>query len=194
MKILSIDPSLTDTGVCVLSGIPIGPLAEPLQWKVNRVKSKPSGSGYARVFDRINHIVNMVDVLSSDPPDPALIMLERPALSRNTGHAHDRAGLWWLLYRMLAEEFSPELILCPEPNLRPKYATGRGNASKDEVMAAAIKRYGPMGAEITNNNEADAVVQAAMGARLLGYPIESSLPKTHLDALRTLSPPMKGNP
>ena len=73
---------------------------------------------------------------------------------------------------------------------RAKYATGRGNAGKDEVLLAVSRRYPH--APIVNNDQADAVALAAMGARLLGEPIEDSLPKTHLDALAKLAAPEIG--
>ena len=62
-----------------------------------------------------------------------------------------------------------------------KYATGKGTASKMEVMAAAIKRYPQF--DIANDNEADAVILTAFLARALGRPIEESLPQANLAAL-----------
>jgi crossover junction endodeoxyribonuclease RuvC len=75
------------------------------------------------------------------------------------------------------------------------YATGKGNASKDAVLAAVVKRY--PGWAVTGNDVADAVVLMAMGARLLGHPLESSLPQSHLRALDKLTLPQgatKGQP
>ena len=62
------------------------------------------------------------------------------------------------------------------------YGTGKGNAGKDEVMLATARRYTNQ-AEVANNDQADALVLAAMGARHLGAPIEESLPQSHLRAL-----------
>jgi crossover junction endodeoxyribonuclease RuvC len=73
------------------------------------------------------------------------------------------------------------------PALLKKYATGKGNAGKDEVLAAAIRRY-PM-ANITCNDIGDAVVLAAMGARHLGEPIESSLPQVNHTAMEKVAWP-----
>ena len=78
-------------------------------------------------------------------------------------------------------------VLPVPPAVRAKYATGKGNAGKDEVLLAASRRYPH--APIVGNDDADAVVLAAIGARMLGEPIEDSLPKTHLDALARLSLP-----
>ena len=71
-----------------------------------------------------------------------------------------------------------------------KHATGKGNAGKDEVLLAVSRRYPH--APIVNNDQADAVALAAMGARLLGEPVEDSLPKAHLDALAKIALPASG--
>ncbi|MGX1809732.1 hypothetical protein ACWIGI_28760 [Nocardia sp. NPDC055321] len=95
----------------------------------------------------------------------------------------DRHGLWWLIYDTLAEQ-GHWVIAVPPPN-RAKYATGRGNAGKDAVLAAAVRRY-PAIDIIINNNIADAVILMAIGCRLLGEPIDEPLPATNLAALERL--------
>ena len=54
------------------------------------------------------------------------------------------------------------------------YATGKGNASKDAVLAAAIRRYPDV--EFDGNDAADALILAAMGADHLGFPLVSKTP------------------
>ena len=81
-------------------------------------------------------------------------------------------------------------VLPVPPSCRAKYATGKGNAGKDEVLLAVARRYPH--APVGGNDEADALVLAAMGARLLGEPVEDSLPKAHLDALAKLALPTSG--
>ena len=103
--------------------------------------------------------------------------------SRNPGSAHDRSGLWWMTVDMIAARGLGFPLVVP-PTVRAKYATGKGNAGKDEVLAAVIRRY--PAAQVNNNDEADALVIAAIAARLGGDPIEESLPVAHLDALKTL--------
>jgi hypothetical protein len=78
-------------------------------------------------------------------------------------------------------------VLPVEPNLRAKYATGKGAASKDAVLAAAVRRYASI--DITGNDTADAVCLMAIGLRLLGRPIDDPLPALNLSALTTLSLP-----
>jgi crossover junction endodeoxyribonuclease RuvC len=95
---------------------------------------------------------------------PKVVVIESPTFSSNTGHARDRAGLFWLVYDAL-EQADVRLAVC-KANTRIKYALGKGVGNKDAVLAATIKRY--TDADIRNNNEADAVLLAAMGARWHG--------------------------
>ena len=93
-------------------------------------------------------------------------MLFATSIGSRDGSAHDRAGLWWWLIRDLSK-LAVRVIEIP-PSTRAKFITGKGNASKDTVLVAAIKRL-PI--DVANNNEADAAVLAAIGHDLLGQPI-----------------------
>ena len=73
------------------------------------------------------------------------------------------------------------------PQSRAKYATGRGNAPKDQVLAATIKRYPHL--DIIDNNAADAVLLASAGLRVLGsaYPNETITNTKCLEALKGIT-------
>jgi crossover junction endodeoxyribonuclease RuvC len=116
---------------------------------------------------------------------PHLVVLETPAFSRTGGHNHDRSGAWWLLVDAVLRQGLP--LLEVRPNLRAKYATGRPGAGKQEVVIAVIRRYPTV--EFRTDDEADALILAAIGMRLLDHPIEDSLPQAHLDSLKTLHLP-----
>ena len=58
------------------------------------------------------------------------------------------------------------------------HATGKGTARKDAVIAAVESRY-EVG--VANDNEADAIVLAAIGARLVGFPIEGARTERWMD-------------
>lgn len=179
MIVVGIDPSLTSTGIAVVD------TDDPLVIDVHRVQSKGTRADtwpqrLARIEDVTVRVARIVQVADRAHP----VVIEAPSLaSRNAGSAHDRSGLWWSMFARLAGMGCT--VLPVPPSNRAKYATGRGNAPKDAVMLAAAKRY-PQ-APITGNDEADAVILAAIGARLAGHPIEDSLPKTHLDALTKLT-------
>jgi Holliday junction resolvasome RuvABC endonuclease subunit len=189
MRIIAIDPSLSETGLACLDTTN---LEEPI-WQVGSAKGRRFGTGplneYLRMEDLAVAILTWVfDALSGYQPD--LVLIEGPAFSKNMGMAHERAGLWWSIFGAMADYGSPihtpPPIVVVLPNLRAKYATGKANANKDTVMLAVSRRYPT--AALRNNNEADAVCIAAMGARLLGEPVDA-LPQTHVAALKTITLP-----
>ncbi len=65
------------------------------------------------------------------------------------------------------------------PNARAKYATGKGNAGKADVVREVTRRFDWF---TGGEDEADALVLAAMGADWLGYPIVP-MPAVHRKAL-----------
>lgn len=184
MRIIGIDSSLTGTGVAVLRTLP--GVACEVHTVTAKVSTKAPSPEYAEL-ERMHAITRQVGAL--DPGGTALAVLEGPSLASRNGKAHERAGLWWMLYAQAVNEWCVP-VLVVRPTIRAKYATGSGNASKDHVMLAASRRYPDI--LMSNNNEADAVLLAAIGARLLGYPVEQ-LPATHMQAMRSLSLPPTPN-
>lgn len=173
MIVVGIDPSLTSTGVAVID-------TESGEISAVRIATKASGDDLANRSRRIDAIANVVldTVLFCD-----VAAVEGPSYAqRHAGSAHDRSGLWWAITGSLVGYGSP--VVEVPPTVRAKYATGKGNAPKDAVMLAAAKRY--PGADIDGNDTADAVILAAIGARLAGHPIDDPMPATHLAALTKL--------
>lgn len=177
MIVVGIDPSLTSTGIAVVD-------------TEDRLTIQASTMGSTDALDaswssrsaRVRALVRDV-VASVDRDAVGLVVIESPSLAqRNAGSAHDRAGLWWGIYWALTEAGVP--VLPVPPTVRAKYATGKGNAGKDQVLLAVSRRYPH--APIRGNDDADALVLAAIGARVLGEPIEESLPQAHLDAMATV--------
>jgi Holliday junction resolvasome RuvABC endonuclease subunit len=78
---------------------------------------------------------------------------------------HERAGLWWMIVHRLWRLGIPVAIASPA-NVK-LFATGKGNAAKDRVLAAAVRKF----PEIESNDEADALCCAALGAQRLGVPL-----------------------
>lgn len=168
-NVVGLDLSLTATGVARTDGSPGG--AECFV-----VKSK--GSLNDTLAQRAERLSNLDGDIRYLIPAGAVIGIERPSFGSTTGSHHDRSGLWWIVVSALAPyhriiEISPAQV--------KKYVTGKGNASKDEVMLAAAKRYPEF--SIVDNNTADAVAIAAMVSRLVGLPLEESLPQANLAAL-----------
>lgn len=175
MKIVGLDLSLTSTGLAVV---------DPHHGHaVDRIQTKPTDGTLAARTARLHLIVDSIHGwIAGGTAD--LVVIEGPALATRSAHTHDRSGLWWLVVSRLLRNDYPVAIV--PPSSRAKYATGKGNSPKDAVLAAVIRRYPD--ADITGNDEADALILAAMGARALGYPVDE-LPKTHLDAMAKVAWP-----
>lgn len=168
-RVVGLDLSLTATGLAFIR--PDAPAS------VQTIKSTGAkDASLAQRAERLHGLARDI-LLASLYAD--VVVIEQPAYNQTGGSHHDRSGLWWLV----ADSLLPEVDRVVEvtPQAVKKYATGKGNASKDEVLAAVVRRYPDI--DVANNNEADALVLAAIGSRLAGYPIEESLPAAHLDSL-----------
>ena len=151
-------------------------------WDRNGKKDEPFVQRHERIITikwQIRDIVRDLEQL------PSLAVMEEQPYGASGGSAIDRAGLWWHVYDMLYALGIP--ILAVNVAKVKKYALGKGSGAgtdKDQVMAAAIRRY--VDIPISNNNESDAWILTCIGKRLLGEPLEESLPQTHLAAMEGL--------
>lgn len=169
--IYGLDLSLTATGVAR-----IGDGGNSV-W-TERSKGKETDT----LQERVDRLSDLDTSIRSAIEFGALVAIETPAHNQTSGRHHDRSGLWWLVVAELAPYCRIYEVSTTQVK---KYATGKGNASKMEVMASAIKRYPQF--DIANDNEADAVILAAFLARAVGRPIEDSLPQANLSALDKFS-------
>lgn len=175
--IVGIDPSLTGTGIAILD------TEDRLTVTVDTIGSKGRRDDSIRTrLRRSQLIVTQALAVVRATVDGAtvdLVVIEYPTLSQGRQGGHlDRHGLWWLLVATF-DGLSVPVVAVPASS-RAKYATGKGNAGKDEVLLAVAKHYPNV--DVTNNNEADALVLAAMGADALGQPLVE-LPQSHRAAL-----------
>lgn len=170
-KVVGLDLSLASTGIAsAILGTPTTATA------VERIVTRPTGHSVAHRCHRLGRITEQIKLWTSGA---ALVVIEGPALRMTSGAAHERAGLWWLVAMRLVANDIPVAVVPPAS--RAKYATGRGVAGKDQVLAAVVKRYPHI--EVEGNDEADALILTAMGARHLGRPIERGLPAVNLAAM-----------
>lgn len=174
--VVGIDLSLTSTGLAVVTTGERGVLAYGSVMRVASSGTKKDTLVERR--ERLNLIGHQViDYVRR--MDPQLVVIEAPSMASKYGHPHDRSGLWWLVVNRLMSLEYP--VAAAPPTCRAKYATGKGNAAKDDVLTHVVRRYA--GVMVTKNDEADALILAAMGARHLGHPIEESLPAAHVSGL-----------
>lgn len=179
--VVGLDLSLTGAGVGVIG---IDTFTEKRDLRVATYgRGGKTTETIEQRLERIERLADEIrDELLSTDLSPSLVTIEEMPYGAKGGSAFDRAGLWWAVVRRCLALGIP--VLGINVAKVKTYALGKGSGKgtdKDQVMAAAIRRY--IDVPISNNNESDAFVLAAMGARLLGEPVEESLPQTHLRAL-----------
>lgn len=125
---------------------------------------------------RLNTIATQVLRMVLDYP--ALVVIEdqvmRSQAAALSGQVHGAVNL--ALYRLVS---CPPVVRLPPATLK-KLATGKGNADKMAMLAAAAARLGYLGHQ---GDEVDALWLAVAGAHLAGLPSAPSLPKAQLAAL-----------
>ena len=169
VTVLGLDLSLTRTGLAGNAG---GGWTDSI-----RPPAKLTG------HRRLAHIEDQI--LDRWVADVDLVVVEGPSYGSVTGSFHERAGLWWLVTHALwAREV--QVVVMPPTSLK-KFATGRGNAGKDDVLREVTKRFAWFAGD---NNEADALVLAAAGADWAGEPM-APMPAANRAAIAALGwPPL----
>lgn len=184
MRILGIDTSLTATGLARVDVQPIeddDPLAAYIAATATVGAPKPTKDKSKRAMARrVNALIEQVEwCFKQDKPDA--VGMEGLAFGARG------EGAWvlpWVFGRVieLCEAYDVPLQIVAT-SARAKFACGKGNADKDTVLAAMIKQFPE--ADVSNNNEADALAVAATVCHQRGVPI---LPVTQyrLDVLAGL--------
>lgn len=96
---------------------------------------------------------------------PCLVVTEGYAFARPNG-AHQLGELGGVLLLAIHELQQP-IAIVPPASLK-RFATGKGNATKDQMLAAAVRRW----PDIDDNNIADAAWLRAMGQAAYTQPDE----------------------
>lgn len=172
MIVVGLDLSLTSTGAARIYTFE----HEPPAVLCDRVIS--TGKKTATLDDRWERLRALKLDIADLTKAADLVVVEGPSYGSQTGSQHDRSGLWWLVMDQLHRN-GIDVAEVP-PSTRMRYATGKGQAGKDVVLSAVVRRYPDV--IVQTNDEADALILAAMGARHLGTPIDD-LPKTHIAAM-----------
>lgn len=163
-KVVGLDLSLTSTGVAGRG------------W-TDTIKPHPKMRGDDRLLFIRQQIV------TTWTPGAALVAVEGPSYGSTGRGQHERAGLWWMVVCALRTHGIPVAVI--PPSSLKKYATGRGVGDKDDVLLAVARRFDWFAGK---NDEADALVLAAMAADHLGQPM-ADMPATHRAALERVEWP-----
>ncbi len=165
-RVLALDLSLTATGLCWI-----------VDGKVHTLRTlETARRGHARLWEILHEVARYTR------QHPHLTVIEGPSYRSKSqsqrGH-HERAGLWWLITHQLWASQYPYAVVPPAS--RAKYATGRGNAGKKEVLEATDRRYRHL-IRPKDHNQADALILAALAMHHLRHPLAAVTP-THAAAL-----------
>lgn len=143
-RVLGLDLSLTATGVAWEGGTAV------ISFKKLR--------GMERIDAILQALSDYVDTAVHGRGATDVVVLEGYSFGSQGRAVYDIAELGGCVRFALYERSLPYVEIAPQ-SLK-KFATGKGNVGKDEVLAAAIRRFGFAG---TNNNEADAWILYKMG-------------------------------
>lgn len=157
-QIIGIDLSITATGITT----PDGP---------QLIQTKSTQDDLTRYRTIIEAIQQPVKTLQPD-----LIVIEAPIKTRQSNirtHALHGIVRWTL---------QTEPLIYVVPSTLKKYATGKGNANKIDMIIAARER---LKIDTNDDNIADSAWLYTLGLDLLNHP-PVTLPKTHRQAMDTL--------
>lgn len=167
--VLGLDLSLTATGVALPDGstrlIKLGSCC-------NR--------GMKRLASIRRQVLGMVQESGAE-----LVSVEGYSFGSRDSHAHALGELGGVIRLALSEAGVPYIDV--PPSSLKKYATGKGNATKELVLVHAVRRLEYPGSD---NNEADALWLRALGLDFLGSPVVEmpQLNRTALEKIDLIEP------
>lgn len=163
-RVMGFDPSLTSSGYAgydmvkgtVTSGI---------------IKTRE-----LRGVERLLYLQEQFEILCNTF-HPVTVFYEGYSMGSHSGRNFDIGEMGGVL-KMFAYTHNIPLVLVP-PSVLKKFITGKGNASKEEVILKLYKRYG---FEAPRNDEADAIGLYLLGdAYLNGDPkVDDLIPKCQI--------------
>lgn len=168
MNVLALDLSLTATGLAFPDG-------STDTWG-------PKLTGPARLAWFRAGLTSLLDSAID------LVVIEQYAFHAKGAHSHEVGELGGVI--RLALHDCNQLWVSVIPSSLKRYATGKGNAPKAEVLAAAIRLLEYPGHD---DNEADALWLQAMALDFYGEPVQD-MPKTNREALAKIAWPVLPTP
>lgn len=168
MRIVGLDLSLTATGFADETGL-----------STVKVQIPP----HANETERMRRLHSIVKELDRRCRTADVVVLEGYAFGAKTNR-EVMGELGGVVKVVMLQRGVPFVV--PPPALLKKFATGKGNASKDEVLIAAV-RYFPETHQPTNNNEADAAWLREMAR--LHYEPSGDIPRYRSEVLEAIKWP-----
>lgn len=123
VSILAVDPSLTSTGYCYKYGD---------QFCVGTLKPKLRG------VQRLYYLRSSIHrIIASNDFD--CVVVEGYAMGATNSRVFD-IGEWGGILKLISYEYVGRILVIPPTSMK-KFVTGKGNASKEEVMSAVGDRW-----------------------------------------------------
>ncbi|WP_137843820.1 hypothetical protein [Microbacterium sp. 2FI] len=173
--VVGIDPSLTCTGVAMVSWHSGTDIPGP-NWQTWRARSQalpqdfPDAEVLAATRRRLRIVIR--ETLALIPARVDLTVIEGPSLGSKGGKSDERAALRWMLVDQLLAR-GPVVVIGPKK--RALLGADDGNASKAKVRSAIRAAFPAV--HVADDNVADAVALAAAGAHRLGCSLVEYTPK-----------------
>lgn len=170
--VIGVDPSLTCTGVAMLSWHEGTDFPGP-SWQTWRARSAALGADVdpSEVLTLTRRRIRIVlrEALALVPARVDMSVVEGPSLGSRTAlsKADERAALRWFLIDQLMAR-GPVVVV--QPKTRALLGSGDGNADKPKVREAVREAFPDV--HVPDDNVADAVALAAAGAYRIGFPVE----------------------
>lgn len=167
---MAADLSLTQTGLCLPDGTTT----------VFRTSADAKAEGMAEQRHLVARQVLVRDAVLDYARRTGADLVAIEGYSYGSPQQATQIGGMGAVVRLGLEE-EPDLawVVVP-PSSRAKYATGKGNASKDQVLQEVAARRG---ATFKTTDECDAWVIWELAKAAYGLPTEVQMPKHHLEAL-----------
>jgi crossover junction endodeoxyribonuclease RuvC len=144
--VIGLDLSLTSTGMAIVG-------------EEFTIQTKEKG------MERIDYIADIVLAESSQFSDPYFI-IEGYAFAKKGSHAHAQGELGGVIRHAIWKLGWPYVDV--PPTVRAKFATGKGNASKSEVVSAVSAKTGKVFEGRGADDMADAWILREMGLVYFG--------------------------
>lgn len=181
MIVCGIDPSLTATGITILTN------GQPTALH----KIGYGGRDGASDLDRARRVAALRHEIVAyvRTRKPHLVIIEAPAYGSILGSTCDRNALW----HYLIHEFGvagPEHYAGIAPKTLKRFITGNGNASKKLVVSEVETWWPEHHRRLHNDNIADAAGLAVMGAAHVGDPTPFELRRVQREALEVVQWPV----
>lgn len=172
--VVGLDLSLTSTGVCY----------DGTAWTITTKQRGP-----ARLETIRDQIFSAPDTSTPGWDLVDLVAIEGYSYGSRNSHAHALGELGGVIRLTLHDLHIPYVEIVP--SARAKYATGKGNASKDTVISAISSRTHH---QFATSDEIDAWILWAMCLDHYGHP-PLTMPASHRVALTKVTwPHLKGHP